>query len=167
MSTAAPRWFESLGAPLDGQAQAAVAQLLARIPTFARATLARVKDAEEAESVLRQIDMEGAWWDTEELERERLWVVAAERLGEEALLAALAVADATAAHAFAVHPRSAPLPGNATLARAARDALLLAMHQLSLARLAQTSEHWFVPKHALFAAGHWMLGCHHGRLLVY
>src|SRR5512140_585240 len=83
-------WFSRVGAPLSPAETATLdaLRLAAALPGAAAA--GRVGHWYEAGAIVRTADRDGAWWDREEEERERLWECAAERHGEGAVAAELA-----------------------------------------------------------------------------
>ncbi|MBA3775113.1 MAG: hypothetical protein H0X11_01520 [Betaproteobacteria bacterium] len=168
---AAAAWFSRVGLPLTPSDRAEVVALLRGHRLLAEAEMGEVDSWAEASSIVRAADWDGSWWDDEEAERERLWMCAAERLGENALLGKLTeIADAltqsvrdaagtAAAHAGVAH---------GALIRAASGAALLAAQQSALASIAlEGGTHFFTHKFALFKNGRWPLGLHLGRYVVF
>jgi len=169
---AAAAWFSRVGLPLTPSDRAEVVALLRGHRLLAEAAeMGEVDSWAEASSIVRAADWDGSWWDDEEAERERLWMCAAERLGENALLGKLSeIADALtqsvrdAAGTAAAHAGVA----DGALIRAASGAALLAAQQSALASIAlEGGTHFFTHKFALFKNGRWPLGLHLGRYVVF
>jgi hypothetical protein len=167
MTTRIGCWFAAIGAPFDATAAAAGSRLVTRLPAFVTPAIERVHRTADVVRALRAIEAEGSWWDLQEAEREAVWTLAAERLGEDALVGRIAAsneADAALVRAIALPDALAADP---TLAEAAREAALLVLHQAALAAASEAHEHWFLAHHALYDAGHWPLGMAGGRLFVF
>jgi hypothetical protein len=171
VTVAAAAWFSRLGASLAPDEERAIAALLQSHPVLAEAGFATVAHWREAAGIVRAGDWDSAWWDTEEEERERLWQLASERLGEPALcrsVAACGDALTTPVHAGAAAAAARGEWDDAEFLRAASGAALLAAQQALLAELAgEAGAHWFTHKGALFAAGRWPLGLVQGRYFVF
>jgi hypothetical protein len=168
---ASAAWFSRVGAPLS-PAEAAALDALRRAAALPGASAAgSVGHWYEAGAIARAADRDGAWWDREEEERERLWECAAERHGEDGLAAELAgVHDRLrdAVHAAAMAAMASHGVADPALAREAAAAALLAAHQWALARLAGAGgDHYFTVKFELFAGGRWPLGVQDGRYWVF
>lgn len=159
-------WFARGGLALSAAEAALIDRWRHAHPQLAGAGLAGVAHWWEAGEIARAMDHDGVWWNVEEEERERLWQVAADRLGEPDLVAELAVLHARLAPG--VEPAVREVMANASitdpgLAQEAVAAALLALHQDALARLAGAApDHFFRLKLALFVAGRWPLGLHRG-----
>ena len=164
-------WFSRVGAPLSPAETAALDALRLAAALPGGSATGSVGHWHEAGAIVRAADRDGAWWDREEEERERLWECAAERHGEDGLAAELAAVqdgqrDAVNAAVIAAMARHGVAdPG---LAREAAAAALLAAHQRALARLAGAGgDHYFNAKFELFASGRWPLGVKDGRYWVF
>ena len=96
---------------------------------LARAEIDSVGQWHEAGEFIRAAEWDSTWWDHEEEERARLWECAADRHGEEDLLARLtAVTDALAGVVHGAAQAAAARAGGADppLVRAAAGAALMA-----------------------------------------
>ena len=164
-------WFSRIGLALTSSDRARIAALLHGHPLLAQAETGEARSWAEASDVMRAADWEGSWWDDEEGERERLWLSAAERLGESALLRELTeIADGLTRPVGDAARTAAARAGVAdeALIRAGSGAVLLAAQQSALAHLALESEtHFFTHKFALFETGRWPLGLYRGRYVVF
>ena len=164
------RWFANVGTPLAPAESNALRALMGSDPLLAGAHILPVATWQEATEVARALDADALWWDHEEAERERLWNIAADGLGETELLRRLSTMEidhATVQQAVAAAAARADFTGVAAI-RDAAGALLLAAHQSALAALAgEGTGHVFPRKYALFADGRWPLGYHHGRYLIF
>lgn len=170
----APAWFARAGLRLEGAEAAAIIALLRALDVDASTTpTLEIEQASwrDLARILRDEDHDNQWWDAEEAERERLWTIGADRMTERALVdvlgeAARAVAIEIFAAASAVGANAAAGP-DSVLQRAAAEAALLAVHQHSLAALADAGpDHYFAIKYALFAGGRWPLGPRAGKFLI-
>ena len=178
----APAWFARAGLPLEGAEAAAIIAMLRALDVDASTTpTLEIEQASwhELVRILREEDHDNQWWDAEESERERLWTIGADRMTERALVEVLGeAARAVAIDIFAaasalgvngaVGPDSNAVAGpHSVVKRAAAEAALLAVHQHSLAALADAGpDHYFVIKYALFAGGRWPLGPRAGKFLI-
>jgi hypothetical protein len=164
-------WFSRQGAALAPSEQHALAELLGAHPALTDAQIAVVTSWAEAAAIYRAEEWDAAWWDLEEEEREALWQVAAERLGEQAVFERVTAAGDALAPAIRAAARAAATQGGVgatEIAQAAAGAALLAVHQATLAELAGVGgAHFFRHKRALFAAGRWPLGLVRGRYYVF
>jgi len=167
MTPPAPRWFASVGEPLADEVAAAVAAVASALPAFVAPSIERVGSAGDALRALRAIDAEGSWWEVQETAREALWEAAAERLGEDALAFAIARANAADGARIAQVALPEALAADPLLAEAAHEAMLLVAHLAALADAAGAEAHWFSAQRDVFVAGHWLLGVHGGRVIVY
>ena len=164
-------WFSRVGTPLSPAESVALdaLRLAAALPCGAAARC--VGHWYDAGAIVRAADRDGAWWDREEEERERLWECAAERHGEDGLAAELAVVQdglRDAVHSAAIAAMARHGVADPGLAREAAAAALLAAHQRALARLAGVEGgHYFTAKFELFAGGRWPLGVQDGRYWVF
>lgn len=164
------RWFAHVGTPLARAESDALRALMANDALLAGAQVLPVATWQQATDIARAMDADALWWDHEEAERERLWNIAADCLGESGLLQRLSLVEQD--HA-AVRPAAAAAAARAgfTGAAAIRDAagaVLLAAHQNALATLAgEGAGHAFPRKYAMFADGRWPLGYHLGRYAVF
>jgi len=164
-------WFSRVGSPLSPGDRARLDALLRGHPLLAEAKVGEASSWTEASEVMRAADWDGSWWDDEEAERERLWMCAAERVGESELLRELTeIADGLAQPVGDGAKSAAARAGiaDAALIRAGSGAALLAAQQGALAHLAREGEtHFFAHKFALFESGRWPLGLHRGRYVVF
>ena len=165
----AAAWFAALGEPLtDGDR--ADADAYARALGLGTLLLGQARDWPEAERVLKAPDWSPAWWDREEVLRQRLLAEAEARYPERALWTALTELTTERAiscmarpvsrrRAWAAprRPRSMSLPGAAAQAA----------YQLALARLAGDAASPFESKFRLFAAGRWPLGVVGSTLVLF
>jgi hypothetical protein len=164
-------WFSRQGAALAPSEHQALAELLGAHPALADAQIAVVASWAEAAAIYHAGEWDAAWWDLEEEEREALWQVAADRLGEQAVFQRVTAAGDALAPAIRAAARVATTQGQdgaVEIAPAAAGAALLAVQQATLAELAGAGgEHFFRHKRALFAAGRWPLGLVRGRYYVF
>ena len=164
-------WFDRVGTPLAPPETDALHALLLSDPLLAGARLVAVTNWAEASGAARAMDVDAEWWDHEEAERERLWLLASHRVGEAELIRQLtAVTDGVAAGARTKVGAAAARAGIADPVAIgdATAAVLLAAHHNALAELAgEDWGHGFARKYALFAGGRWPLGYHHGRYLIF
>lgn len=168
---AAAAWFSRVGLPLTPGDRAEVVALLRGHRLLAEAEVGKVDSWAEASAIIRAADCDGSWWDDEEAERERLWMCAAERMGERALLRELTeIDDAHTQPARAAAAAAAARAGvaDSALIRSASGTALLAAQQSALAGFAGEGEtHFFACKFALFTSGRWPLGLHCGCYVVF
>ena len=169
-----PRWFARAGRPLDAGEKFAIDALRGALDIGAEPggpLAVEVIGWQDLGRILRDEDRDNRWWDAEEGERERLWSIASERMTEGALSTALteSAAGMTAAVCSAAMRATSDAftTGDMSLARAASDAVLLAVHQHLLASIAEAGDaHYFAIKYRLFAAGRWPLGPSAGRFVI-
>ena len=164
-------WFSRVGLALSPAETAALDALRLAAALSGGTAAGCVGHWHEAGAIVRAADRDGAWWDREEEERERLWECAAERHGEDRLAAELAVVQdglRDAVHAAVTAAMARHGVADPGLAREAAAAALLAAHQRALARLAGVEGgHYFTAKFELFAGGRWPLGVQDGRYWVF
>ncbi len=164
-------WFSRVGLALTPEDRAEGVALLRGHRLLAAAEVGNIASWEEASEVIRAADWDGSWWDDEEAERERLWMCATERLGENALMGKLTdLADALTQPVRDAAGIAAARAGVADtmLIRSASGAAVLAAQQSALASIALEGEtHFFTHKFALFASGRWPLGLHLGRYVIF
>jgi len=167
----APAWFSRQGEALTPAEESALADLLSAHPALAAVGTSVVAHWREAAAIVRAGEWDSVWWDVEEEERERLWVIAADRAGEQALFDAVTAVRDGLADTVGRAARAAAARGgldDEDMVRAASGAALLTVQQASLAAMAGTGErHYFVHKRALFTAGRWPLGLVRGRYYVF
>jgi len=167
----AAAWFSRLGRPLTATEERLLRELMRGHAALADVELRCVRHWHEARDFVLHAEADATWWNHEEEERVDLWERAAERYTENELLVRLdaataKVSDAVRAAAAAAAAREGIV--DAVLVRCAADAALMAVHQHALAALAgEGASQLFGPKYALFAAGHWPLGCHRGTYAVF
>jgi len=168
---AATAWFSRVGLPLAVGDRTEIAALLRGHRLLAAAEVGTIGSWVEASEIIRATDFDGSWWDDEEVERERLWMCAAGRLGENALaekltkLADVLTQPVRDAAGFAAARAEST---DSALIRAASGAALLAAQQSALASLAgEGGTHFFTHKMALFENGRWPLGLHLNRYVVF
>jgi hypothetical protein len=145
---------------LGGEEQREVEQYLRglHLPLF---RIERVSDWEGAGATAQRADWSREWWDSEAREAGRLKSLAAMRLGEVPLLAALATLTEAAA---ALYERAAVAAARAgiedqALIRVAAGAGAMAAHQMGLVLAAEASiDHPLACKYRLFSGGRWLLG---------
>ena len=163
-------WFANVGTPIAQAEFEALHALIANDALLAGAHILPVATWQEATAVARAMDADALWWDHEEEERERLWTIAADCLGEIELLRRLSIVDqdrAPVQHAVAAAAARANFAEAAAI-RDAAGAVLLAAHQNALAGLAgEGAGHAFSRKYAMFAIGRWPLGYHLGRYAIF
>jgi hypothetical protein len=166
-----PAWFSRQGEALTPAEEAVLANLLRAHPALAAVGLSVVAHWREAAAIVRAGEWDSAWWDVEEEERERLWVIAADRAGEQALFEAVTAVRDGLADTVGRAARAAAARGgfdDEDIVRAASGAALLTVQQASLAVMAGTGDgHYFLHKRALFTAGRWPLGLVRGRYYVF
>jgi len=164
------RWFARVGTPLASTESEALHALIGSDPLLAGARILPVTSWQEASDIARAMDADALWWDHEEAERERLWGIAADRLGESELLRRLTTVETehgTVPPAVAAAAARANFAADAAI-RDASGAVLLAAHQNALATIAGADAgHVFLRKYALFADGRWPLGYHHGSYVIF
>ena len=172
-------WFARVGRPLDENEALHIATLLHACGAD-DSTPVEIVTGSSLIHVLVAEDHDNQWWDAEEGERARLWDVAAERLTESELTAALAAGKAYSGSADGAQPPADAMSSIRTAARnvdgvaldpaiatRAADAAILALHQCGLADLAAApDDHWFRIKLALFESGRWPLGLRAGRFYL-
>jgi len=156
------RWFARLGAPPDPQ-ESRLARGYAG--AIGLASVAAVANWQEADRISRDPASGEGWWLQEEEERRRLMRETGPGVGESMLLEALTAA--VEGQTSATFECAIAAGGDERLARVASGAALMALHNRTLALLAGCgSDHVFVQKYALFAAGRWPLGSR-GSALVF
>jgi len=164
-------WFARVGQALTATERAAIDAMLRLHPLLADAEVAAIGDWRDVPAVLADAQWDTRWTDHEVDERERLWQLSAERMGEQALFAA--VQDTTESIAVAVRDaaRLAALTGGVRDARlvdaAAGGALLAVQHEFLAREAGELAAHFFTPQWALYCAGRWPLGLHRGRYCVF
>jgi len=168
---ASAAWFARVGLPLAPGERAEIGELLLGSHLLAHAESDNVESWAEASAILRAADRDGSWWDDEEAERERLWICAADRLGERALsnqLTGIVDALIQPIRDSAGHAVTRAGLADSSLTGAASGAALLAAQQSALACFAgEGGTHFFARKFALFTIGRWPLGLYLGRYIVF
>jgi len=164
-------WFGRLGLPLT-EADQSGARAYLRAQGYAKDTaVTGVERWNEAERIAREPAWDQQWWTREEVERERLMSLAVARLGRAVLLDRLGAATELASemiHAAAASAAERDGVTDAALVRAASGAAAMALHEAALVPLAgQGSEHVFVRKYTLFAAGRSPLGTVNGVFYLF
>jgi len=153
-------WFTFCAALLGAEEQREVEQYFCglHLPPF---RIERVSDWEGAGATTQRADWSREWWDAEACEAGRLKSLAATRLGEVPLLAALS--ELTEAAAGLYEP-AAVVAGRAgiedqALIRVAAGAAAMAAHQMGLVLAAEAGiDHPLACKYRLFSGGRWLLG---------
>jgi len=153
-------WFTRCAALLSGEEQREAEQYLGglHLPAF---RIENVSDWEGAGATTQRADWSREWWDAEAREAGRLKSLAATRLGEVPLLAALSTLTEAAA---ALYLPAAVAAGHAgiedqTLIRVAAGAGAMAAHQMGLVLAAEAGiDHPLSRKYRLFSGGRWLLG---------
>lgn len=170
-TAAALAWFTRLGMPIATAEQECIAAMLRDLGAAPGTPTAMATSWRDVALILRAQEQDNRWWDSEEAERERLWMIAAESMNESELLSRVTLSTA-AQRELVHHATSLAAAGSGIddpeLVRAASDAALVAVHQHTLADLAfAPAAHYFHRKFELFAGGRWPLGVHSGayRLL--
>lgn len=162
-------WFARAGFAPDDAEHAVIAGLCARAGSAGGVTLVRTWI-----EAARHLDLEthdARHWDAQEEERERLWDLATDRCGEQALLEAATGVRARfdAALRDAAHVAANRLAsGDARFEREAAGAAHLALqHALLVQEAAIDAPHPFVARLELFARGRWPIGESDGRTLLF
>ena len=168
--TVSPAWFACVGLPLAGADVAQIQQMLGDVSGSARVAIRGIAHWHEVSEIIRAADWDGADWDRDEEERQRLWQRAAERFGEDTVVSR--VTGATGALPDTLHGAAALAAARDRVAdpgliRAASGAALLAAHQSALAQLAGEDGHFFARRFALFEGGRWPLGEYRGAYCVF
>ena len=164
-------WFGRLGLPFTAADQSDARAYLHALGFAEDTAVAGVEAWDEAERITREPAWDQRWWTREELERERLMGLATAKLGRPALLERLGAATELASdiiYAAAASAAARTGVADAALIRAASGAASMALHEAALVPLAgQGSDHVFVRKYALFAAGRWPLGTVGGMFYLF
>jgi hypothetical protein len=164
-------WFGRLGLPLTAADESAARDYLHALGYAKDTAVTGVERWTEAERILREPAWDQQWWTREEVERERLMSLAMAKLGRAVLLDRLGAATELASemiHAAAVGAAERHGVADAALIRVASGAASMGLHEASLVPLAgEGSDHVFVRKYALFAAGRWPLGTVHGVFYLF
>jgi len=164
-------WFGRLGLPLTEADQSGARAYLHALGYAKDTAVTGVERWNEAERIAREPAWDQQWWTREEVERERLMSLAVARLGRAVLLDRLGAATELASemiHAAAASAAERDGVTDAALVRAASGAAAMALHEAALVPLAgQGSEHVFVRKYTLFAAGRWPLGTVNGVFYLF
>lgn len=164
-------WFGRLGLPSTAADQSGARAYLHALGYAKDTAVAGVEGWDEAERIAREPAWDQQWWTREEAERERLMSLATVKLGRAVLLERLGAATELASeiiHAAAVGAAAQVGVTDAALVRAAAGAASMALHEAALVPLAgQGSDHVFVRKYALFAAGRWPLGTIRGVFYLF
>jgi hypothetical protein len=164
-------WFGRLGLPLTAADQSGARAYLHALGYAEDTAVAGVERWSQAERIAREPAWDQQWWTREEIERERLMNLASGRLVRAVLLERLGAATELASeiiHAAAASAAERVGVTDAALIRAAAGAATMALHEAALVPLAsEGSDHVFVRKYALFAAGRWPLGTVHGVFYLF
>ncbi len=140
------QWFARVGLPLSEAERAVVADWARSVAPAAPSSVTAVASWQEAAGILRANEFDSTWWDDEEAERERLWLLASERWSESELLESLDAA--TRGLCVEIHgAASAAAAGMADerIVAEASGMALLAAHQRALAEMAGAlADHRFV-----------------------
>ena len=155
-------WFGCLGLPLTAADESDARAYLHALGYAGDAVITGVEAWGQAERIAREPGWDQRWWTREEAERERLMDLATTKLGRAVLLDRLGAATELASeiiHAAAASAAERDGIADAALVGAASGAATMALHEAALVPLAdQGSDHVFVRKYELFAAGRWPLG---------
>ena len=164
-------WFAAIGLPMSAAETDEVAAMLEAQGGRRWRAIVAAESWWGAANALRAAGGDESWWEAEEAERQRLWSIAAERIGEDALLSRMTrlndslAAAVRAAAVAAAHRDGMP---DTELTRAAGTAALLAVHQWALAVLAGESDrHYFCRKQRLFFAGRWPIGFRDDHYVIF
>jgi hypothetical protein len=153
--------FGRLGLPFTAADQSDARAYLHALGFAEDTAVGGVEAWDEAERIAREPAWDRQWWTREEAERERLMRLATAKFGRPALLERLGAATELASeiiHAAAAGAAARVGVTDAALIRAAAGAATMGLHEAALVPLAgQGSDHVFVRKYALFAAGRWPL----------
>ena len=170
-SLAEVAWFGRLGLPLTVVDQSVARAYLHALGYAKDTAVTGVGRWDEAERIAREPAWDRQWWTREEVERERLMSLAMAKLGRTVLLDRLSAATELASemiHAAAASAAERDGVADTALVHAASGAAAMALHEAALVPLAgQGSEHVFVRKYTLFAAGRWPLGTVNGVFYLF
>jgi len=163
-------WFKALSQPLRAGERLQVSAYLHGLGLERDLPVESVPDWKRAHAAIVDPRWDQRWWDAEQQEQARLTRKTTADIGERDLWRTLSASllPADVAYEAAADAARRSDCSDAALIRAAAGSLSQAVYLGELARLAaETVEHPFRMKKALFASGHWPLGIVGGTYYVF
>jgi hypothetical protein len=165
-------WFSAVGVAFTPAVREAVDAIRDRHPLLDGVEVVTVATWRDALRIVGATDWDSRWADFEEAERERLWLGAADRVGEDELYALVtaataAVADAVRRAAAAAAAQGAAIDDPRLLDAASGSALMAVQHGLLAREAGEAATHCFTAQLELYRQGRWPLGYHRGHYHVF